>query len=102
MSWDSAVRSSAWVVRMMLSSWQKGRLQRSMRLSMELSRITAFIKAVAVAMAFAVDGVFGMTAGDGAPGMIAGVWARQGMDGARRNKMMAIAKYRPGFIMLQM
>lgn len=57
-----------------------------------VSVMTAVIKAVAVAMAFSVDGVVGM---------IAGRWARPGR-GAVKRKIMAIVKYRPGFVMVQM
>jgi hypothetical protein len=68
---------------------------------MELSRMTAFMKAVAVAMAFSVDGVLGMILGDGVAGMVAGVWAWPGKEALRVIVVRTSRGYSMGLVMVQ-
>src|SRR5580692_1485593 len=90
MNWVSALRSPARVVRMTLSSWQKGRAQRVINLSAVLSWTMALIKAVAVATAFSVEGVAGKgvdgmrVVGMGVDRMGGVVWAGQDRETTRK------------------
>lgn len=71
------------------------------RLSIELSRMMAFIKAVAAAIAFSVDGVLGIDAEDGVPGMTGGVWARLSEGALRVIVARTIKGYNVGLLMVQ-